>query len=109
MLKGEASTFSLELPPYRPPRVLQTLYTSVIDRTLIILWRAVLFAVPAGAVIWLLSNIPAGGASLAEHGIGLLDPFGLLHRAERGDPARLRDRHPRQRDRDPHRAHADGG
>ena len=78
VLKGEASTFSLELPPYRPPRVLQTLYTSVIDRTLIILWRAVLFAVPAGAVIWLLSNIPAGGASLAEHGIGLLDPFGVL-------------------------------
>ena len=78
VLKGEATTFSLELPPYRPPRVLQTLYTSVIDRTLIILWRAVLFAVPAGAVIWLLSNITAGGASLAQHGIALLDPFGLL-------------------------------
>ena len=78
VLKGEATTFSLELPPYRPPRVLQTLYTSVIDRTLIILWRAVLFAVPAGAVIWLLSNVSVGGASLAAHGIGLLDPFGLL-------------------------------
>ena len=78
VLKGEATTFSLELPPYRPPRVLQTLYTSVIDRTLIILWRAVLFAVPAGAVIWLLSNISVGGVSLAEHGISLLDPFGLL-------------------------------
>ena len=78
VLKGEATTFSLELPPYRPPRVLQTLYTSVIDRTLIILWRAVLFAVPAGAVIWLISNISVGGASLAEHGIALLDPFGIL-------------------------------
>ena len=78
VLKGEATTFSLELPPYRPPRILQTLYTSVIDRTLIILWRAVLFAVPAGAVIWLLSNISVGGASLAAHGIELLDPFGLL-------------------------------
>ncbi len=78
VLKGEATTFSLELPPYRPPRVLQTLYTSLIDRTLIILWRAVLFAVPAGAVIWLISNISVGGASLAEHGIALLDPFGIL-------------------------------
>ena len=78
VLKGEATTFSLELPPYRPPRVLRTLYTSIIDRTLIILWRAVLFAIPAGAVIWLISNIPVGGASLAEHGIGLLDPFGIL-------------------------------
>ena len=78
VLKGEATTFSLELPPYRPPRILQTLYTSVIDRTLIILWRAVLFAIPAGAVIWLLSNISVSGVSLAQHGIDFLDPFGVL-------------------------------
>ena len=78
VLKGEATTFSLELPPYRPPRVLQTLYTSIIDRTLIILWRAVLFAVPAGAVIWLISNIGFGGASLAEHAIDWMNPFGVL-------------------------------
>ena len=30
LLRGEVSSFSLELPPYRPPRVLQTLYTSLI-------------------------------------------------------------------------------
>ncbi|GIT68248.1 MAG: ferrous iron transport protein B [Acidobacteriota bacterium] len=48
VLRGQATSFSLELPPYRPPRVLQTLYTSIIDRTLIVLWRAVVFAVPAG-------------------------------------------------------------
>lgn len=78
MLRGEATTFSLELPPYRPPRVLQTLYTSLIDRTLIVLWRAVVFAVPAGAAIWLVSNVRAGGASVAEHVIGWLDPVGVL-------------------------------
>ena len=77
VLRGEATTFSLELPPYRPPRILQTLYTSVIDRTLIILRRAVLFAVPAGAVIWLISNISVGGAALAEHGVAILDPVGV--------------------------------
>jgi len=77
-LKGEVSTFSLELPPYRPPRVLQTIYTSLIDRTLIILWRAIIFAIPAGAVIWLVSNINIGGVSLAEHMIGWLDPLGIL-------------------------------
>ena len=78
MLRGEATSFSLELPPYRPPRVLQTLYTSLIDRTLIVLWRAVLFAAPAGAVIWLISNIDVAGASVAEHAVGWLDPFGIL-------------------------------
>ena len=77
VLRGEASAFSLELPPYRPPRVLQTIYTSIIDRTLIVLWRAVIFAAPAGAVIWLLGNVRAGEASLAEGLIGALDPFGF--------------------------------
>ena len=78
LLKGEASAFSLELPPYRPPRILQTIYTSLIDRTLIVLWRAVVFSVPAGAAIWLVSNIHLGGASLAEHLIQGMNPFGLL-------------------------------
>jgi ferrous iron transport protein B len=78
VLRGEATSFSLELPPYRPPRVLQTLYTSVIDRTLIVLWRAVVFAAPAGAVIWLISNISVSGSTLAHHLVGWLDPFGLL-------------------------------
>jgi ferrous iron transport protein B len=78
VLKGQATTFSLELPPYRPPRVLQTLYTSLIDRTLIVLWRAIIFAAPAGAVIWLVSNISFGGVSIAEHMIDWMNPFGLL-------------------------------
>lgn len=78
ILKGEVSTFSLELPPYRPPRVLRTIYTSLIDRTVFVLWRAVVFAVPAGAVIWLISNIHVGELSVAEHMIAFLDPFGIL-------------------------------
>jgi len=78
VLRGEASTFSLELPPYRPPNILRTLYTSVIDRTLIVLWRAVVFALPAGIAIWLVGNVHIAGASLAEHIIGFLDPVGIL-------------------------------
>ncbi len=77
-LKGEASSFSLELPPYRPPQIWQTLYRSIIDRTLIVLKRAVWMAAPAGAVIWLISNIFIGDASIAAHVIGFLNPFGLL-------------------------------
>jgi ferrous iron transport protein B len=78
LLRGEVSTFSLELPPYRPPRILQTLYTSLIDRTLFVLWRAVIFALPAGAAIWLLANIKLGGLSLAEHIVTSLNPMGML-------------------------------
>jgi ferrous iron transport protein B len=78
VLRGEASTFSLELPPYRPPRFWQTMYTSLIDRTIYVLWRAVVFALPAGAAIWLSANITIGGTSVAELLIRFLNPIGLL-------------------------------
>jgi ferrous iron transport protein B len=75
VLRGEATSFSLELPPYRPPNFWKTLYTSLIDRTLIVLWRAVVFALPAGAVIWLCANIPVGDASFAAWFVHLADPL----------------------------------
>ncbi|MHB9009415.1 MAG: nucleoside recognition domain-containing protein, partial [Limisphaerales bacterium] len=78
VLRGEASTFSLELPPYRPPNIWRTLYSSIIDRTLIVLWRAVVFALPAGAVIWLIANVHVGGVSLAVWAIQGLDPFAWI-------------------------------
>ena len=76
ILRGEASAFTLELPPYRRPGVLRILYTSLIDRTLFVLWRAILTAAPAGAVIWLLANIDVGGVSLATRTADFLYPLG---------------------------------
>ena len=78
VLKGEASAFSLELPPYRPPRILQTIYTSMIDRTIFVLWRAVVFAIPAGVVIWLVGNITIGGETLANIFINWTNPFAFI-------------------------------
>lgn len=78
VLRGQASSFSLELPPYRPPRLLQTLYTSLIDRTIIVLWRAIVFAVPAGIVIWLVGNVSYAELSLAEHFIHWANPFAFI-------------------------------
>jgi len=78
VLKGEASAFSLELPPYRPPRIWQTLYTSLIDRTVFVLWRAVIFAVPAGVVIWLVGNVTINGETLANIFINWTNPFAFI-------------------------------
>jgi len=78
VLKGEVSTFHLELPPYRPPVFWKTIYTSLIDRTLIVLWRAIVFAAPAGAVIWLISNSYIGNESIAGWTVHSLDGFGFL-------------------------------
>mgnify|MGYP002629357719 CR=1 FL=1 len=76
ILRGEASAFTLELPPYRRPGIGRILYTSLIDRTLFVLWRAILTAAPAGAVIWLLANISVGGISLATRSADFLNPLG---------------------------------
>jgi len=78
LLKGEASAFTLELPPYRRPNVGRILYTSLIDRTIFVLWRAMQTAAPAGAVIWILANIQIGGTNLAGAIVNWLNPFGLL-------------------------------
>jgi ferrous iron transport protein B len=75
-LKGEASSFTLELPPYRRPQLLRVLYTSLIDRTIYVLGRAVVMAAPAGGLIWILGNTTWGGTSLMAHGASLLDPVG---------------------------------
>jgi ferrous iron transport protein B len=78
LLKGEVSSFTLELPPYRPPVFWKTIYTSLIDRTLIVLWRACVFAAPAGAVIWLIANVSIGNTTIAHWMIVHLNGFGFL-------------------------------
>lgn len=76
MLKGVASSFTLEMPPYRRPQVGRVLYTSLIDRTVIVLWRAIVCSAPAGGLIWLLGAVQVGDASLFIHLRNLLDPVG---------------------------------
>ena len=56
VLKGMPSSFTLELPPFRRPRVGQVIVRSMLDRTLFVLGRAVSVAAPAGAVIWLIDR-----------------------------------------------------
>jgi ferrous iron transport protein B len=75
LLKGVPSTFTLELPPYRVPKIGRLLYTSMIDRTLFVLFRAVVIAAPAGALTWLLSNIYIGDLSIVGHVAVFLNPF----------------------------------
>ena len=75
VLKGMPSSFTLELPPFRKPRVGEVVVRSVLDRTLFVLGRAVAVAAPAGAVIWLMANVTLGDASLLDRCTGFLDPF----------------------------------
>ncbi len=75
MLKGIPSSFTLELPPYRRPQFGRIIYTSIIDRTLFVLGRAVSVAAPAGLIIWILANITIKDQSILAHSASFLQPF----------------------------------
>lgn len=76
VLKGVPSTFALELPPYRKPQLGRIIVTSMLDRTIFVLGRALSVAAPAGAIIWLLANVKVGNVSVLTQVGTALDPLG---------------------------------
>lgn len=78
ILKGETSSFTLELPPYRKPQISKIIVRSIFDRTLCVLGRAVVVAAPVGLVIWIMANITVGDASILAHCSNFLDPFAQI-------------------------------
>lgn len=78
VLRGEASSFILEMPPYRKPQLLKTVKETLKDKILFVLLRAVIVAAPAGVVIWVLANIEISGASLLSRVAEFLNPLGSI-------------------------------
>lgn len=75
LLRGIPSAYTLELPPYRRPRITKILIRTFWDRTLRVLWRGIGVAAPAGILIWGLANISLGEQTLMQHAVTFLDPF----------------------------------
>lgn len=78
ILKGESSSFILELPPYRRPEFGKVIIRSIFDRTLFVLRRAILVSIPAGFIIWVFANVYVGDLSLLKICTNFFDPFGHL-------------------------------
>ena len=57
ILKGTKSAFILEMPSFRKPNIKKIIIRSIFDRILFVLGRAIIIAIPAGIIIWCLSNI----------------------------------------------------
>ena len=72
-LRSAPSTFLMEIPPFRRPRLGKILVRSLLDRTLFVAGRALTVAAPAGVILWIISN--TGLLSLVS---GFLDPVGRL-------------------------------
>ncbi len=78
VLRGGLSSFALELPSYRVPSMGTAFLRSASEKILSVLCRAVVTAVPAGAVIWVLANVEAGGLPLLGYVTAALEPIGRI-------------------------------
>ncbi|QTY14943.1 ferrous iron transporter B [Virgibacillus pantothenticus] len=75
LLRGVPSHYTLELPPYRKPKVWNTIVRATLDKSWFVLKRAVIIAAPASVITWILANIFVGDQSVLQHFVGFLDPF----------------------------------
>lgn len=78
VLKGVASSFTLELPPYRKPQFTKVLIRSIFDRTIFVLARACTSAAPCGLLIWIIANVHVGNGTILSAIADFLDPFATL-------------------------------
>lgn len=78
VLKGTPSSFVLELPPYRRVQLKKIIVRSFLDKTLHVLWRALIASTFAGVILWLFANLQYHDQSLLQYLATLLDPIGLL-------------------------------
>ncbi len=76
VLKGVSSSFVLELPPYRKPKLLRLVGDTIREKVIFVLFRAVIVAAPAGLIIWVLANINVADTTLLSRIAQLLDPIG---------------------------------
>lgn len=76
VLNGVSSSYIMELPPYRKPKVLRLIGDTVREKVIFVLLRAVVVAAPAGLIIWVLANISVGDASLLSRIAEVLNPVG---------------------------------
>ncbi|WP_028401106.1 nucleoside recognition domain-containing protein [Ectobacillus panaciterrae] len=77
-LKGVPTHYTLELPPYRKPKIWDTIVRSTLDKSWYVLKRAVIVAAPAAVLTWVLANIYVGDTSILVYIVNFLDPFAKL-------------------------------
>mgnify|MGYP004478188655 FL=1 len=75
ILKNISSSFYLELPSYRRPKIIKTIISSIRDKVIFVLGRAIYVSLFAGIILYILSHIFIEGNSLLMYISTFLDPF----------------------------------
>jgi len=78
ILKGINTSFILELPPYRKPKILNTIWHALKNKAIYVLIRAIKVAIPAGVIIWLVANTKINNILLLEYLTNFLEPLGNI-------------------------------
>ena len=78
VLKGMPTHYTLELPPYRRPKIFDTVIRSSLTKSWSVLIRAVKVAAPAAILTWVIANIFIGDTSILMYMVNFLDPFGRM-------------------------------
>ncbi|MEH6908373.1 MULTISPECIES: nucleoside recognition domain-containing protein [Neobacillus] len=78
LLKGIPTHYTLELPPYRKPKIFDTVIRSSLTKSWSVLVRAVKVAAPAAILTWVFANIYIGDTSILMYAVEFLDPFGKM-------------------------------
>lgn len=78
LLKNEEKHFVMEMPKYKKPKILSTIYESIKNRAVFVLLRALVVALPAGAIIWICANVNIGNNTILSYIVDTLDPIGKI-------------------------------
>lgn len=78
LLKGVNSSLIIELPSYRRPKFLRLITDTVREKIILVLFRAVVVAAPAGLIIWALANIDVKDTTLLCAIADALNPIGEI-------------------------------
>ncbi len=76
VLKNNSREFIMEMPKYKKPKILCTIIDSVKNRAVFVLLRALVIALPAGAIIWICGNVSVGNNTILSVIVNFLDPIG---------------------------------
>ncbi|MCM3600930.1 ferrous iron transporter B [Robertmurraya korlensis] len=75
-LRGVPTHYTLELPPYRKPKLFDTVIRASLTKSISVLNRAVKVAAPAAILTWIIANIQIGDTSILMHIVSFLNPLG---------------------------------
>ena len=78
ILKNDDKELVMEMPRFKKPKILRTIYDSIKNRAVFVLLRALVVALPAGAIIWICANATINNESVLSYIVSIFQPVGEI-------------------------------